>query len=186
MNASSKLILKRILPKIQKLYYSTYNSQEPNNNSNENDKHNIINNANFEKELQSNFNDNNINNSTSASEDFNINKNQNHVNTDSSRNKAKESKGVEYIRKIYRLNPAHYSYNKEQANNNYNNANTNQGYNNVFSFHSSKNKPIEVIIHETTSWRLFMKKCIVSVTAVLFAIICLLSFLEKQNTSGGM
>jgi len=97
------------------------------------------------------------------------------------RNKGKKSKGVEYVRKIYRLNPAHYSYNKEQANSDgYHNS-----YNNVFSFSSKNNKPIEVIIHETTSWRLFMKKCIVSITAILFAVICILSFLEKQNTSGG-
>jgi len=95
-------------------------------------------------------------------------------------NKKKSSRGVEYIRKFYRLNPAHYSYNKEQVPNN------SQAYNNVFSFRSNNNKPIEVVIHETTSFRLFMKKCIVGVVTILFAVMCALSFLEKQNSNAGV
>ncbi|ORX41713.1 ATP-dependent metallopeptidase Hfl [Piromyces finnis] len=183
LSASSKLVLKSILPKIQKLYYSTNNPQDFNN---VNENHNILNNVNFEKDLntiKSNYNDNNKEKLNITSEENNLNKNNSNINMNIPKSKVKESKGVEYIRKLYKLNPAHYSYNKGQANN-YNNTNTNQVYNNAFSY--NKNKPIEVIIHETTSWRLFMKKCIVSVTAVLFTIICILSFLEKQNNNGGV
>jgi ATP-dependent metalloprotease len=106
----------------------------------------------------------------------NINKNLNNDYT----NKIRQFKGVEYIRKFYRLNPPHYSYNKEQAPNN------SQAYNNVVSFQSNKNKQIEVIIHETTSFRLFLKKCIVGVAAILFAVMCTLLLLEKQNNNSGV
>lgn len=167
LDDSSKIILKRLLPKIQKLYYSTsFNSPES-----DNDNINNIKNKSIEEELNSmkfNSNDN-------IEENKNVNKQD--INT---KNKSKESKGAEYIRKVYRMNPAHYSYNKNQAINN------NQQSNNIFSFRSNNNKPIEVIIHETTSWRFFMKKLMVGITAVLFGVMCILSFLEKQNTNGGV
>jgi len=176
LNESSKLILKRLLPKIQKLYYSTsYSSPGQNsNNNNSSNVNNLQNNINKNIFEQSEFG---LNDENSESVHISYENNKNSV-----RNKVKKSKGVEYVRKIYRLNPAHYSYNKEQANSDSNH----HAYNNIFSFSSKNNKPIEVIIHETTSWRLFMKKCIVSITAILFAVICILSFLEKQNTSGGV
>eukprot|EP00833_Pecoramyces_ruminatium_P003979 jgi/Orpsp1_1/1178011/evm.model.c7180000063719.1 len=160
LNNSSKLILKGILPKIQKLYYST------SFNSNESNRTNVNDNKTFEDLNSTKFN----------FKENDIDKQQ----YDNNNIKAKQSKGVEYIRKFYRLNPAHYSYNKEQIPNNA------QAYNNIFSFRSNNNKPIEVVIHETTSFRLFMKKCVVGVVAVLFAVMCALSFLEKQNNSAGV